>query len=483
MPAIKPPPFRELNFGVLDANEEAIEDPDLLLKGFYDYRSAAYGILSGDTWLLLGPKGAGKSAVFEHLALEWRDRWDHFFDNWNLQDFPVADVSNVRSGESNGAARSQSAWQLILLLRILVNLQDDQGLIAPKEFHAVARELAKTGQTGDDWKRRVLRWTKASATLKLPVVDLGVEVASEDVPTLQAVAILRRVLSNVRTDSKHVLALDGLDQFFFEVEEEWSSLAGLTHAIASINRLFREARLRIFVVAAIRSDIFDVLPSPESNKLKSHTVNLNWSAEGIGVGNLLWHVITEKAKVRRPEIRDVVKTYLDQPISIGPHTQIPEYFLDNTRLLPRDLIALLNILKEFHGGTSSVTEHEARQCVKKYCSEYFVGEIFNNLAGILPRDGARKVADFRDALRTLPTRFFGFSDITSELDGVLDTGEVRALLKQMFEVGGIGVRNSSGRGPEYTDFCFRRVSGAGFTLRHGFLLHNALVVAWNRPWK
>ena len=162
---------------------------------------------------------------------------------------------------------------------------------------------------------------------------------------------------------------------------------------------------------------------------------------------------------------------------------MPELFLDNTRLLPRDLIALLNTLKEIHGGTSKVKQIEARETVKQYSQEYFVGEVFNNLAGVLPGEASRKVPAFRDALQSLPTRFFDFEDMTTELAGALEPSEVRLLLKQLFEIGGIGVRNYSGAKAEYTDFVFRRVSGAGFTTRHGFLLHNALVTAWNRPWK
>ena len=253
--------------------------------------------------------------------------------------------------------------------------------------------------------------------------------------------------------------------------------------MASVNKLFREAGQRISVVAAIRSDIFDVLPSPESNKLKPHTVRLDWSPNGIGSGNLLWELVSAKARVGRPELRkSVTETYLSEPIQIGPHFSIPEYFLDNTRLLPRDLIALLNVLKDIHGGTSSVKQDESRDCVKQYAQEYFVGEVFNNLAGLLPGEASRKIPAFKDALQSLPTRFFVFDDMTSELKGVLEPGEVRLLLKQLFEIGGIGVRNYSGANAEYTDFVFRRVSGAGFTTRHGFLLHNALVVAWNRPW-
>ncbi len=117
MPMPKQPPMRELHFGQLDAHQEAIDEPELLLAGFYDYREAAYGIATGATWLLLGPKGAGKSAVFEHLRLEWQARWDRFLTIWDLRDFPVNDVTQIRTGQSPGAARAQAAWEFLLLLR------------------------------------------------------------------------------------------------------------------------------------------------------------------------------------------------------------------------------------------------------------------------------------------------------------------------------------------------------------------------------
>ncbi|VXB54441.1 hypothetical protein ARTHRO9V_350001 [Arthrobacter sp. 9V] len=56
--------------------------------------------------------------------------------------------------------------------------------------------------------------------------------------------------------------------------------------------------------------------------------------------------------------------------------------------------------------------------------------------------------------------------------------DIKKLLKQMFEVGGVSVRNGG-----YTDFVFRRVSGAGFSTRYEFIRHDALTRAWNRPWR
>lgn len=125
----------------------------------------------------------------------------------------------------------------------------------------------------------------------------------------------------------------------------------------------------------------------------------------------------------------------------------------------------------------------AKTAAMRYSKEYFVGEIFNNLAGILNDGDSRKMAAFRDAVRTVPTRQFRFDDVQSELDGELDAHMTKRLLKQMFEVGGMGIVNKSGSGGQYTDFVFRNVTGAGFSTKHDFVLHNALTMAWNRPWR
>lgn len=477
----KPPPLRELRFGQLDASQEAIDEPELLLQGFYDYREAAYGLSSRQTWLLLGPKGAGKSAVLEHIRLSWRERWDRFFTPWDLRNFPVNDVRYMQTGQSTGAARAQSAWEFVLLLRVVESLAHDQGVVAPRTFAALHADLTRSGLLAGDWKTKVAEWSKFTAKFNLRLAELGVEVNNTPVGPLQVTEILRKVLSTVSTSSQHMIALDGLDSFFFETEDEWVSLAGLIHALDSVNRFFRAEELTVSVVAAVRSDVYDVLPSAESNKLKPHSVHLDWSALGIGAGNHLWRLVGAKAAVGRPQVKDLVRTYMSAPISIGPYTELAEFLLDNTRLLPRDVVALMAVAQEVHPGSSPISQEHALELVRRYCVEYFEGEIFNNLAGILRTGNPRKLSVFRDAMRSLPRRTFSFHDIRSELDGELEPSEVKALLRQMFEVGGIGIRNTAGR-VEHTDFVYRKVSGAGFTTRNGFLLHNALTRAWNRPW-
>ncbi|WP_322936481.1 P-loop ATPase, Sll1717 family [Nocardioides bizhenqiangii] len=475
------PPLKELHFGHLDASEEAIDEPDLLMGGFYDYREAAFGITTGRAWLILGPKGAGKSAVLEHIRLSWAGRWDHFFSAWNLASFPVNDVTALQIDQAAGPARNQAAWEFLLLLRVIDSLNSDEGLRAPASFGRLVKELNKAGLLQGDWARKVAQWSKQRMTFDAKVIGGEAERDVRKVTALEVSEALKAEMRQVRTESRHLIALDGLDSFFFEAEDEWASLSGLTQAIKDLNRNLRQWALPVNIVAAMRSDIFDVLPGAETNKLKPHSVHLDWSAGGIGGQNHLWALATKKAQVTRPEVTNLVKQYFNAPIAIGPHTEMAEFLLDNTRLLPRDMIALLGFAQRNYGGSKQMPEDNAKAAVQQYAEEYFVGEIFDNLAGVLPLGSARKVASFRDALRTLPTRRFDFAYLETELQGELERNEVRALLRQMFETGGVGVRNPSGY-RDYTDFVFRKVSGAGFTIRYEFILHDALVRAWNRPW-
>lgn len=472
------PPFHELHFGQLDASQEAVDTPDLLTAGFYDYREAAYGVEAQQVWLLLGPKGSGKSAVLEHLRLRWQGRADRFFTSWSLSGFPVNDVAEINTGQSAGASRAQAAWEFLLLLRVVESLESDTGLRAPQEFRDMHAGLARSGLLSGDWISKVASWSKTTIKFDLKIFGAEAERNVNSVTPLEVSSYIRDQLARVATENHHVIALDGLDTFFFETNDEWTSLAGLMQALHVLNRSLRDMGLPVQVVAAMRSDIFDVLPGPEMNKLKPHSVYLDWHAFGIGRDNHLWKLLTQKAAVRRPQVTNVVSQYLGARIQIGPHSDLPTFLLENTRLLPRDLVALMTYLQRGYKGTRSVPGENAKRSVEAYTQEYFVGEIFDNLAGVLPAANARQLASFKDALRTAPSRLFDFTYMKSELEGELEASEVRQLLRQMFETGGIGVHHNG-----YTDFVFRKISGGGFTVRHEFMLHDALTRAWNRKWR
>ena len=472
------PRFADIHFGMLDAAEEAHFEPQLLLDGYYDYRDAAKGIALGNSWLILGPKGSGKSAVLENVRLSWESRLNRSFTTWHLGNFPVNDVTKISTGQSAGGARAQAAWEFLLLIRAIESLDRDSEITTKRPFRKLVEGLKKEGLITSDWLSAVTQWTGGTLSFDAKVFGYEHTLGRSKVTPLDVSGYIRQQMATVETPTRHVIAIDGLDSFFFELEDEWTSLAGLMQAISSLNLQFSRAAIPVMFIAAVRSDILEVLPGPETTKLSTHAVHLDWNAHGIGSRNHLWSLLSKKASATSPGVRNIVNQYLSTPISIGPHTEMAEFLLDHTRLLPRDAIALMQYLQASYNGTKQVTEAAAKRAVQEYSEKYFVSEIFDNLAGILPHGKSRHLQSFKDALRTAPTRFFNFTYVCEELAGELDPQEIKRLLRQMFETGGIGVRNG-----QYTDFTFRKVSGAGFTVRYEFMLHDALTRAWNRPWR
>lgn len=477
MNASQLPKFELLNFGEVDAALEALEMPHLLVEGYYDYNQAAQHITDGRMWLILGAKGSGKSAVLEHIRLRWEDRWDRFFTGWNLAGFPVNDVTKITMGQSAGQSRNQAAWEFLLLLRVVESLARDNGLRTSGHFQTVVNNLKAKGLITSDWSSAVAAWSSTTFRLDLKIFSSETKVEATTITPLEANTHLRQLITSCATESRHVVALDGLDSFFFEQKDEWASLAGLMQATLSLNRFLQEQSVSASVVIAARSDVVDVLPGPEINRLKSHAVHLDWHANGIGSKNELWRLLSQKAAVGHPEITSVLSQYLNRPVRIGPHTDLAQYLLDHTRLLPRDAVALMRYLQRYYKGNGKVPVQNAKDAVRAYCEEYFVGEIFDNLAGILDQSRARSMGAFKDALRTAPSRNFDFEYIRDEVDGELTNSEIKQLLRQMFEIGGIGVVNG-----RQIDFVYRRISGGGFSTRYNFQLHDSLTRAWHRPW-
>ncbi len=488
MAQLRLPALRELDFGQLDAKDEASRFSELLLAGYYDHREAALQVGLGNAWLLVGPKGSGKSAVFEHLALKWAGSPMQFLSIWDLGGWPVGDVSRLKTGITEGDAAVQSAWEFFLLLRLFESVAGDQGADMSSQVIDFRRALERANLLGNaDLKTKFVDWT--SSTAKFNVAGFGADatVRRHDVTLFQLAGQLRDAFSRITTDSRHVLAIDGLDQFFAETDVDWRSLAGLMHALQSVNLFLQSLDQKIRVVAAVRSEIFSVIPSTDSAKLLDRAIQLEWSDAGFDRTSRMWDLVNIKgiASIRdgfgTSRFSDIRDDYLATPIGIGRSNNIPEYFLSYTRMLPRDIVALLRQLQSTHPGATQVTENEAREAVRRYAEYYFVAEVINNLHGVIGTGGAAKVAAFKEALATLPSRIFNADALMRELAGVFEKEELRPLLRRMYDIGAIGIRRGSA-GNIHTTFVFRRTEGGAFSFLADYVLHSALVVAWNIPW-
>jgi len=480
MPKSKLPPMRDLHFGRVSARDERTQDSNLVRDAYYDLNGAALRITTGDAWALLGPKGSGKSYVFEYLDEAWANDFDRFVSRWDLDGFPVIDVRYLQVGLRLGPASTRRSWEIMLLLKIVSALQRDSNLTHSAQFRSVVESVRASGILDSPFESKFAAWSKNDMAFP----ESSNLTASSTMSGIEFSNVIKESLKALSTSSRHVFLVDGLDSFFGQSDEQLESLASLAEAALDINSFLAECGLAMSVVLAVRADMFTQLPSTDIAKLRDHAVELDWTPGGLTDANKLWDLANLKAQVSTSgreygkKIKDIRLDYLAERVITRPVNNVSEYLLSNTRLLPRDLIALLNTVKEAHGGSSLVSEETAKAAVRLYSETYFISEISNNLTKVLDQNSASKVAAFIEALTTLPSRFFSIQDVANEVDGVLSQREIRALLHQMFRVGGLGVQ--VGNGPvRNTNFVFRRIGGGGFSINGEYSLHNALVEAWN----
>src|ERR1700730_18325912 len=138
--------FRNISFGYRSAEAERRAKPQLLDEGFLDEDGYIERLTEGSSFLVLGHKGSGKSAIAEHIDLSSQGRYDRFVDVLQLRDFPFDQIPLIIPGEGNETIRTNLAWSLLLLLRLFDSLIQDKGAtVVSADLERIARELRGLG--------------------------------------------------------------------------------------------------------------------------------------------------------------------------------------------------------------------------------------------------------------------------------------------------------------------------------------------------
>jgi hypothetical protein len=489
------PKFADLYFGMADSRNEAAENPAEFVRSYVDLNGAVQSVTFGSKFLVLGPKGTGKSALAWYLALT-EGANGHLTDVKDASSLPLAEVPRLQTGQPAGAERTVVAWKFILLSSFLELLLRDQGSSAQRdpEVIRVAQILREFGFMSDASGRALT--TAARSTITIPLPGLGEVYKRESgraINIYNLVPYLERWVGENRSANRHVLVLDGLDSILLNDPQYDESLASLIQAAYQLNQGLTEAGSSGTVVLLLRNDIFAriALKVPDSQKMQDDlSIDLDWrvlSGSG-GVSAPLIRLVNAKAAKAAGVAEVDVLSFFDS-ITVGGRTSRPQtfpvlqYFLNLTRHTPRDLLRLLEEIRKVEasgtfGGSNSgnVAADVVREGVVQYSTKYFVNAIRNELAGNeLGADAAQRALR---ALRELNSQRFTRNDFHSAYtDGGGESSTVDKMLELLFFAGAIG--NSSGLGARsYMQFYHRR-NDAEIYLRGTFILHNALIHAWN----
>ncbi|HWM08374.1 MAG TPA: hypothetical protein VNO82_03495 [Solirubrobacteraceae bacterium] len=448
------PGFGSVQFGFASAEKEGVEVPDLLVSGFLDDGRLTETALWGSSFLFLGYKGAGKTALCEHARLLAEDRPDLFVTTTTLDRFSYGDFKLVAGGSGEHQVRYPSAWGWLLLVALVHSLQHDEGARAnaPAAYKGVVGALEKLGMMpATDLALLVTTSSKKAFKASIPkfLEYTSERVAStQDLQLYQLVTALQNAVLAFPTKSRHVVFVDGLDSVVTQKDLQFQSLAALMQEATDLNHLFKRHGRPFKFVVLCRTDIFERLPGSNINKIRQDDAeSLNWYDES--------HDPDETRLLKLVALR--AKRSLGRDVSIF-HEYFPSHIddrdtrkliLDHTRHTPRDLIQALRKIQQSSGRARSLTAGDVKGGLRLYSTEYFIPEVRNDLAGHLEPEEIDEAFQLLASLQRPRVTFGLLEQAASDLS--LRRLDVRRMVHALFDASCLGtVSEAKGRRPHYT---------------------------------
>ncbi len=345
----------------IDVGKVAAERDENLIHYFYDNGISKTIVNSNNQFLLLGRKGAGKTAVFLHLARKPSTIFKNedivlslSFNNysWNAH----AILKNEEKADSISFFQS---WRLVLLLESIKNLAsyfEQNGIRSDAMIKAtkVLKRLFKTPIP--TWKELLGTKLYSLAKIKLPSLGFeeGTEIAADfgevgfeqvkDNKDLKAqltnniaylTDYLEKCLLEVSNQYRIFLLFDRLDEAWdlSSIETCKNIISGLIHTADYFTQKFSG---KVRPIVFLREDIYETLHLNDKNKLKEDNGKLlKWDKESL-LRMLLFRINYYARNAGVDEI-EVIDDLFDRKEMRQRATPI-NYILRATFMRPRDLI-------------------------------------------------------------------------------------------------------------------------------------------------
>ncbi|WP_143760974.1 P-loop ATPase, Sll1717 family [Actinosynnema mirum] len=488
--------YHELYFGLADGRREARQAPERFVKSFVDIKNAVHLLKSGEKFLLLGPKGAGKSAFAAYLD-KTQDMQTEFVQVRDLSTLPFDQIDKVKTGEPGGPGRVITVWKLLLYAGILDIVMKDQSHAFQRDpqMLKLVDELRRLGFMAASPKAAVLG--AAKSTYKLTIPGLGNVYTREKTESFNLYHVVNhledRILNSDSSGHVYTLILDGLDSIYLTDPNYSSAIASLLQAAYEIYEILGEGESRARVVLLLRNDIFTRLQLPDAGKMRQDlSIDLDWRVlSRTPQQSNLFELVNRKASAMlEKQSLAVVQDFFPKDVQVGARPpkwlNIYSYLLGLTRHTPRDLLRLLEYIREVESEQGSskkpgakLSNEVIREGALRYSSKYFVEAIENELVGLQGESdlASRAVSTLRHLRKaTFTAKQFSRDLLGSSED---DFRQAEEMLKWLFFAGAVGnvVANKSER---YLQFYHRR-DNAEVYLKGELILHNALLHAWNIP--
>nr|WP_321496127.1 hypothetical protein [uncultured Methanolobus sp.] len=432
--------FKEIKFGLAAAEKEKSNYPNLLINGFLDEYGYIDQIIDDEKFLVLGPKGSGKSAIGSRIDLLAKNK-EIFTKQYYLGNFPYKPFAGILPGNDAPQSKLPDHWEFVLLIAVLNSFINDPKCKYKKNktFEAVVDVFKNEGVLPTEELTQIIQKT-SKKTFRASLHDLlSGEKSSEETKTpfdlKMLYATLQDVCYSITTKSRHIIIIDGLDDILTHRDNQYVSLSSLILATDRMNSKFKENGVNAFILVLCRSDIYDKLPGTNNNKIKRDSgIMLDWYQDTKDTKSTnLVKLINLRAKLALGRELDVFDEFFPNEMESKP---IEKYLLEYTRHTPRDVIQLVNEIQRYTKG-KKVTRNDILNGTRSYSTNYFVTEIKDELVGYLKTEDIEKTIQL---LGLVGKSVFDISEIRMivQNDNRFDSLNLNEILTQLFNCNALG---------------------------------------------
>lgn len=391
--------FRQINFGLSDAQTEGEDYPNLLSDGYVDILQVVDKAINTSVFLFLGYKGSGKSSLSEHLRLT---QVGVEVDQQPLKDFPFKFFDKIINSEDRNF-KYKTIWRWLLCTKVLSSMCStlSDNTHCNKETENAIKVFTQLGLFPvlniSSLVKRTSN-TTVSATLKSLGISHSVceNYAEADMEMLTD--YIKMLICSIKENKPRLIIIDELDDILTPNGRQFENIAALIKEVKDLNSYFRRNNILVKILILCRTDMFERLPGQNLNKIKQdNSFTFTWYREGVNcnVDSDLIHLVNKRARLTYPDLQDVFSQFFPKKYD---DTDIYNALLNYTRHTPRDFVQLMNSIKN-HCNDKIVSPNAISKAIKEYSMEYFKQEISNELAGYFTGQAIEAVFNALSSIR------------------------------------------------------------------------------------
>lgn len=471
--------FKDINFKYTDAEEEKLYAPELIDQAYVDINGILKEIEKPENFLVIGPKGSGKTALSSKLQLMGNSQWDLFVDHDELEQFEYSllDKCGAQKGTSVGGALT--VWQLILSIRLLsLFLKDISFKEKNPEIEKLHSNLIAYGLADSDSIINIVQYTSRRGIfgkIKSAISEVrGEKTEEENYKVKDPAAIysaIKEVLKKMTVaESRYFLLLDGLDHILRKGKNNAPYIADLINAVRQLNIFLAECGVTAKVIILIRNEVLQIVPDPNLTKrINDNGVQLKWYDNTRSpFDTSLLKIIENRASLvgYRQDIKTLWNEWFTPKIN---NSSSFEFVILNTRFLPRDLISFFREVQRL-GKKPPFNRIDVLSALNNY-SDWFQQELSDALVGLIDEKLRIELPDIITSLG----RTFSLDQFKIKLNeyGISASSDAEQVARDLFNASWIGNVWDTDKGTPRYSWKHRKLN-AKLNPQHQIMVHSGL---------